>query len=849
MNGLSRSLALLVALAAVQTASGLLLVLAGALRGGEGAGMVPSWMRLVQLLAFGGSGAWLVLGAREDARPAKLGLVFLLIASSYAHAPLRGAADSHVALGQVTGLLASLRLDAFLGLSVWLFVRDFPRGLASRRVRALIRVGVRSSTAIGVALVSANFLIGVDLLRPEVAALLSPLDARRFDSAYWAISYGLTGAALPWVLIKASSAPLSERRRVRLFATALIAGAVPPALAVLGGGVSESFANVLRSAWGRGVLIPLLQIPIASIPVMTGYAVLVQQVMDVRLLVRSALRYALARSTLGFAVALPCVLLVGILYRSRHLPLAEVLVGGKALFTVAAALAALVALRLHASGLEFVDRMFYREHYDARLILLELTEGIRDARSLADLANRLTREVDRALHVDAIDLLLMDRSAGELRSALARTRSLSARSRLMLLVEESADAVDVNLERRREKLLRLPDIERRWLADTGFRRLVPVLTSSGELQGLICLGAKRSDLPFTREDTALLAAVAASGGRALESRLIRATTVADLTAPESGVGMECPACGAVQPTKDEGCHACGTPLVPSSLPRDLLGKFTLERRIGTGGMGVVFTAFDLVLRRRVAIKTLPRLSPEHALQLRREARTMAAVTHPHLALIFGADAWNGTPILILEYLGGGTLADRLTAGSLTVNEVVALGVSLASVLERLHLAGILHGDVKPSNVGYTEGGIPKLLDFGLSRMTASLVGPDADRRSVDSGTLDERSRTESVRPGFAGTPLYLSPEVILGEEPDAALDLWSTSVVLYEAIAGRHPFERPAWPDTFHAITRGHCPDIRGHAPQAPEALASFFREALALDRRKRPGSARELGTRLAALH
>ena len=141
-------------------------------------------------------------------------------------------------------------------------------------------------------------------------------------------------------------------------------------------------------------------------------------------------------------------------------------------------------------------------------------------------------------------------------------------------------------------------------------------------------------------------------------------------------------------------------------------------------MGVVYKGHDLTLDRVVALKTLPRLSAGEAAQLRREARAMASVEHPHLAHIYGAEAWRGAPVLVLEHLPGGTLADRVTAGAIPIAHVVTAGRAIAQALRHLHGLGMLHRDVKPSNIGYAAGDVPKLMDFGLAKLTAAqMVSP------------------------------------------------------------------------------------------------------------------------------
>jgi len=267
-------------------------------------------------------------------------------------------------------------------------------------------------------------------------------------------------------------------------------------------------------------------------------------------------------------------------------------------------------------------------------------------------------------------------------------------------------------------------------------------------------------------------------------------------------------------------------------------------------MGVVYLAVDLTLGRSVAVKTLPRVSPESAMRLRREARAAAAVVHPNLALIFGIETWHGTPILVFEFLEGGTLTDMLETQRIPSPEAVELGISLAEALDRIHSAGILHRDVKPSNIGYTADGVPKLLDFGLARIvsdspTEQPLALPPIRDGIAHPLADaDLSATYATR-DLVGTPLYLSPEALAGEEPDVSFDLWSTAVSLYEAIAARHPLERDSWAATFQAISRAEVPDIREFEPSCSSGVAHFFRGALGPDRWIRPGSAREMGRRL----
>jgi serine/threonine protein kinase len=441
---------------------------------------------------------------------------------------------------------------------------------------------------------------------------------------------------------------------------------------------------------------------------------------------------------------------------------------------------------------------------------------------------------------------------------------LSSSSTLVALTERSTEPLEIDLENPGSLLRRLSLDDQQWLADGAFRLLVPLIASEGRLIGLIALGEKKSELGFSREDRILLKAIAASVALTLENRFFRAwsgkgwkRSSASLAGRGSSVedkmARECQKCRALLSPRASSCSACGGEVETAQVPYILLGKFRLERKIGSGGMGVVYRAVDLVLGRAVAIKTLPRVSPEYSMRLRREARAMAAVVHPNLALIFGAETWRGTPMLIFEYLNGGTLADRLRAGPLPLKEALQLGIILASVLERTHAAGILHRDIKPSNIGYTTASTPKLLDFGLahvlddSRREARLrhlVAEDLSRLPTVSMRTDDL-KTMTATGHVVGTPVYLSPEGVRNSSPDPSFDLWAVAIVLYEAMTGQNPMVRASVKETLECISQAAVPDIRHRVADCPEGVAAFFKGALARDRSRRPATAEELGARL----
>jgi serine/threonine protein kinase len=274
------------------------------------------------------------------------------------------------------------------------------------------------------------------------------------------------------------------------------------------------------------------------------------------------------------------------------------------------------------------------------------------------------------------------------------------------------------------------------------------------------------------------------------------------------------------PLATEGVEAvctCGTVPVMAALPYRL-GEFCVRRRLGAGGMGVVYLARDVRLDRDVALKTLPTIGAEAIAGLSREAKAMAALNHDALATIYGLEIWRDVPVLVFEYFPLGTLARRLAAdGPLAVEAAVDVGVALARALGCMHERGLLHGDVKPANVGFTSSNQAKLLDFGLSRMTAR---DPYDLRAVHAG----------------GTLAYLSPEVLGGEtwgralaghEPAISSDLWALAVLLLESLTGRNPFVRATRAATRDAILTADAIELCKPVESSSLEFARLLRRAL----------------------
>src|SRR5436309_8312630 len=209
-----------------------------------------------------------------------------------------------------------------------------------------------------------------------------------------------------------------------------------------------------------------------------------------------------------------------------------------------------------------------------------------------------------------------------------------------------------------------------------------------------------------------------------------------------------------------------------------LGRYRIAEQIGTGGMGVVYHARDQRLDRDVAVKVMPTgsLSDQASRsRFRKEALALSRLTHPNIAVVHDFDSENGTDFLVMEMVPGMTLEEKLHAGPIPEAESLRLVIQLLEGLAAAHEQGVVHCDIKPSNLRVTPDGRLKILDFGIAKLLPTGEGAATE-------TLTEVH-------GVTGTLPYMSPEQLRGEPPDARTDIYSAGAVLYEMATGRRPFE------------------------------------------------------------
>ncbi|PYQ42883.1 MAG: hypothetical protein DMF77_11505 [Acidobacteria bacterium] len=288
------------------------------------------------------------------------------------------------------------------------------------------------------------------------------------------------------------------------------------------------------------------------------------------------------------------------------------------------------------------------------------------------------------------------------------------------------------------------------------------------------------------------------------------------------------------PSPPAGPSLALTPPPEEAVP-ERIGHYAIARKLGQGGMGVVYAARDERLERTVAVKTMSSLAHDETARKRfwREARAAASVNHPNVCHIYEIGEHGDELFIAMELLEGEALAERLRQGPLSVTETVPIGLGILAALGALHARGIVHRDLKPSNVFLTPHGV-KLLDFGLARPSDPELA-----RSLSSAT--ELTRTGML----VGTPRYMAPEQVTGEDLDARTDLFATGAILFEMLAGRPAFAGANVVEILHATLHEQPPALVGSPAIA--AADRVIRRALAKRPAERPASAEAMAEELRA--
>jgi eukaryotic-like serine/threonine-protein kinase len=678
---------------------------------------------------------------------------------------------------------------------------------------------------------SAMFLLGVDGALPLLTWFA---DRPRVFDASFAIALA---ANLLIVLegigrFRANQDP-NERRRIQIIVftgvPAVFAYAIKAGVPLLTGLLGER----VTLPWPlEATLQAIILLPAAGL----AYAVAVRHVFSPRTVLRQSLQYALAKKTLRILMTLPVLALTASLVQQRDQPLGAI-IGGQPLFYVGLLVLVALGLRYRDRAQAWLDLHFFRDEYDAREILVSLAGRVPYETDPRDLVALVIEQINTALHPQSVSVLAGESSPANQSSSgmeavsgtlepIAASRVAAAPLRfdtaLVTLLRWSDKPLEVFLDDEQSPVARLPTGDRAWLTAMNAQLLVPILAGGSEprpLVGLIALGRKQSEEPYTAEDRQLLSGIATQMGVALDlSRLRR-------RAAESGPLVE--TVGGEEATRATG----GTDGIRVGVVVD--NKYRVEEMVGQGGMGAVFRAWDLRLERSVAIKVVRAdllAAPESRVRFRRESMMVARLQHPAIVTVFDYGSLkDGSAFLVMEYVPGEDLRRLLKReGPLATGRVTSLLSGIAGGVEAAHKAGIFHRDLKPENILLPESGIgPKVVDFGVAKMTDA-AGPGTTTLTAG-GTI-------------VGTPAYMAPEQLRGGTVDGRADVFSLGVMTYEMLTGRLPFGGGSFIDIAMKQSEAETSlDTRGLALP----IADVLKGALALDREGRPQSPMALAAEL----
>ena len=779
--------------------------------------------QLALTLTFTAASFVLAGAVSRDARGLPLLAVFAASGTAFARVAL--ASGAHYASLDLSVLTRGVFPEAFGPACLWEFARAFPRVCRFTRFDRVARSATVAAWALGGILFAVNLALAYGLVTAPIFVRFTRGEA---GSGFWKVFAVAMAPAAVAIFVRARAAKQDERQRVLRLSGAIAAGTAPfLVLAVLRTALPALDAWFLTaSGIGRRTIDIVVTSGLSAVPVLSTFALLVDRPFEH--FAPARVGHRLRRIAVHVLILAPFALLAITIYRVRDASLVSVADGatGAMLLACMVAGAGLVALRRRMLD----ARARPSRAPDMEHELTKALVSLRSARGARELADAITRGIVAA--TGAQDACLLIATPDGTWMDAWRHPALPDGA-IVAMLRESTQPLDVAADGPLAHVL--PQAERAWLEARRIELVVPVRRGDGWVVAIVACHGKRGGARFDSRDRWFLTTLAAAAGASWDSEHSRDRAHGRRSRRASAeVAFECLSCGMVKDFMPLTCGCKGS-LSLAALPHRLAGTFVVERRLGSGGMGVVYLARDTRLDRLVALKTLPRLRAGAVAPLRREARAMARLNHPSLATIYGLEMWRGTPVLVVEYFPAGTLADLLAVAPMTPAETVDLGIGLTLALDYMHTRGVLHRDLKPRNVAMTPGRLPVLLDFGLAACLSPEPSPS------DAATNTRRDEPASDPP--AGTHGYLPPEAYDGVSASRAFDLWALAVVMQETLIG----SRLEPPLSFGFRNGPVVVDLTPVRRRAPD-LVPFFERALARDANRRFQTALEMEAALMAI-
>lgn len=509
----------------------------------------------------------------------------------------------------------------------------------------------------------------------------------------------------------------NERRRVTIVVVGAVAGLLPGLLAIgsyhLGSDGFVTSSIFLSRTMFLGTLCLLV------FPASFTYAILRHRVFDIPVIIRQSIRYAVARGLLLSLIPLLAVLLAMDVAIHENQSLSAALERRAWAYTAVAGIAIAAHIR-RRHWLESLDRHFFRERYNTHRLLRHVVDDMGACADWMVVAPRVVARIEAALHPEFAALLERGCSDLSYRSIVATPAGLAppplrVDSTLAALLRVLRKPIEVPPDDVAWLAQQLPKAELEPLREARIELIVPMVTTPARGESLLMLGIKRSEETYSQEDIDLLAIIAA------HLALLRERPTRGGAQPQVML-EECPQCGRCYDDTVRQCEQDGAPLVSRPLPRVFATRYRLDYRLGDGGFGTVYEAFDGALDRRVAIKTIRGERLTHADvagRFHREARLAAGFTHPNVVTIhdFGVDA-SGGAFIVMELLAGTTLRDELQRHSrLSTSRTLAIMRDICLAIDAAHRRHLVHRDLKPENIFLIADGsheTAKVLDFGVA---------------------------------------------------------------------------------------------------------------------------------------
>jgi eukaryotic-like serine/threonine-protein kinase len=618
---------------------------------------------------------------------------------------------------------------------------------------------------------------------------------------------------------------INQRRRVQV----LVLGSVAGLLALVTLILALVVPPFRDSLFGRMFqsLIPGTSLVILSFlvfPTAFAYAVLRHRLFDVRIIVRRGLQYAMARGVLLSALPLLAAALLLDIFTHEDQALTTVIAARGLTYAAFGSVAAILYWK-RQEWLDRIDRRFFRDRYDAQRVLQQVVLDVKEAKSFEDAAGEVVKQVHATLHPEFVSLLHRAADQMELRSIACtpaghRPPEIPVSGKLMAFLRLVERPVQLSASNPVADALRGEEVK--LVNDHRIELLIPVAVGPDRAESVLVLGPKRSEEPYSREDEKLLTAIGAS------LALLLASTASATEDRQSF--QECTECGVCFNTGEPVCSEDGSALVRVYMPRTLAKRYRLERRVGRGGMGAVYSGVDEALDRPIAIKVIrPDLIGRGDVRSRfhQEARAAAGLLHQNVITIYDFGIERQHPFIVMELLSGRTLRAELDSSKrLLLERTIKILDGVCAAIEEAHRRQFLHRDIKPENIFIADtptGEVVKVLDFGL----------------VKAFGVSKMSSTSTAPGGIAGTPSYMAPEQLLGERAGPSSDIWALGVIAYEMLTGAHPFAAEPATGWQKTLLDGTFTPLRVRQPNFSQEAQSVFEGVFQRDPTRRTASAR----------